>query len=75
MNKIVTISREFGSGGRGLGRRLAEKLNFAYYDHEIIAECQRGCAGRCWCNRAVYRGSHSGGCVQDRCYGAVLCKL
>ena len=38
MNKIVTISREFGSGGRELGRRLAEKLNFAYYDHEIIAE-------------------------------------
>lgn len=38
MNKIVTISREFGSGGRELGRRLAESLSFAYYDHEIIAE-------------------------------------
>lgn len=38
MNKIVTISREFGSGGRELGCRLAESLSFAYYDHEIIAE-------------------------------------
>ncbi|WP_409068373.1 AAA family ATPase [Clostridium sp. FAM 1755] len=38
MYKTVTISREFGSGGRELGRCLAEKSNFAYYDHEIIAE-------------------------------------
>ena len=29
MNKIVTISREFGSGGRELGRRLAEGLDAA----------------------------------------------
>lgn len=38
MNKIITISREFGSGGRELGCRLAEKLQFAYYDKEIIEE-------------------------------------
>lgn len=38
MNKIVTCSREFGSGGRELGRRLAEELRFAYYDQEIISE-------------------------------------
>ena len=36
MNKIITISREFGSGGRELGRCLAEALGFAYYDQEII---------------------------------------
>jgi len=34
--KIITISREFGSGGRELGRRLAEALGFAYYDDEIL---------------------------------------
>lgn len=34
--KIVTISREFGSGGRELGSRLAKTLNFAYFDKEII---------------------------------------
>ena len=38
MNKIITIGREFGSGGREIGKRLAEKIGFAYYDHEIIAE-------------------------------------
>ncbi len=35
--KIITISREFGSGGRELGRRVAEILGFDYYDREIIA--------------------------------------
>ena len=38
MNKIITISREFGSGGRELGRRLSEILGIAYYDQEIITE-------------------------------------
>lgn len=37
MNKIITIGREFGSGGRELGRRLAEELGVEYYDKEIIA--------------------------------------
>ena len=36
MNKIITIGREFGSGGRELGKRLAETLGYAYYDEEII---------------------------------------
>ena len=35
--RIITISREFGSGGRELGKRLAEQLGFDYYDREIIA--------------------------------------
>ena len=35
MNRIVTISREFGSGGRELGKRLADELGCAYYDGEI----------------------------------------
>lgn len=34
--KIVTISRQFGSGGRELGKRLADELGFDYYDREII---------------------------------------
>ena len=38
MNRIITIGREFGSGGRELGRRLSEELGFAYYDQEIISE-------------------------------------
>ena len=35
---IVTISREFGSGGRELGKRLADLLGYDYYDREIITE-------------------------------------
>ena len=38
MNRIITIGREFGSGGREVGRRLSEKLHMAYYDQEIIKE-------------------------------------
>ena len=36
MNRVITIGREFGSGGRELGVRLANALGFAYYDKEII---------------------------------------
>ncbi|MBR2876286.1 MAG: cytidylate kinase-like family protein [Clostridia bacterium] len=36
MSKIITISREFGSGGRELGKRLAEALNIPCYDYQII---------------------------------------
>ena len=38
MKRIITIGREFGSGGRELGYRIAEKLQIAYYDQEIITE-------------------------------------
>lgn len=33
---IITISREFGSGGRELGKRLADYLGVPCYDHEVI---------------------------------------
>ncbi len=36
--KIVTISREFGSGGRSIGRVVAEKLGYQFYDQELILE-------------------------------------
>ena len=38
MSRIITVGRQFGSGGRELGRRLAEKLGYQYYDKEIITE-------------------------------------
>ena len=34
---IVTISREYGSGGHELGRRLAEALGYLYLDKELVA--------------------------------------
>ena len=36
MKKFVTISREYGSGGKDIGKLLAEKLGVKYYDKEII---------------------------------------
>lgn len=33
---IITIARQFGSGGRELGKRLADELGYDYYDREII---------------------------------------
>ena len=36
MKKLITISREYGSGGRIIGKLLAEKLGVPFYDKEII---------------------------------------
>lgn len=36
MRKLVTISREYGSGGRLIGRMVAEKMGIPFYDIEII---------------------------------------
>ncbi len=38
MKNIITISREFGSGGRSIGRLVAQKLGYAFYDSEIVNE-------------------------------------
>ena len=34
--KIITIAREYGSGGRIIAQKVAEKLGIVYYDNEII---------------------------------------
>ena len=36
--KIITISREFGSGGRFIGEEVAKKLGMKYYDRDIIGQ-------------------------------------
>lgn len=36
--RIITISREFGSGGRFVGEEVAKKLGIAYYDKNVINE-------------------------------------
>ncbi len=38
MSNVITISREFGSGGREVGKRLADLLDIPYYDNEIITK-------------------------------------
>ena len=41
-NRIVTISREFGSGGRTIGKKVAEKLGIPCYDSELIQKIAEG---------------------------------
>ena len=36
MKKIITISRQFGSGGRSIAKAVAEKLGYDYYDSELV---------------------------------------
>lgn len=36
MKRIITISREFGSGGRSIGKLVAEKLGYRFYDRELV---------------------------------------
>ncbi|MBR5382178.1 MAG: cytidylate kinase family protein, partial [Oscillospiraceae bacterium] len=38
MNKVITIGREHGSGGREIGKRIAEKLGIECYDGRLVAE-------------------------------------
>lgn len=41
MKKIITISREFGAGGGEIGRKVAQALNYEYYDKELILKAAR----------------------------------
>ena len=34
--RIITVSREFGSGGRSVGKALAKRLGWKYYDKELV---------------------------------------
>lgn len=36
--RIITISREFGSGGRTVGKQVAERLGISYYDKELVKQ-------------------------------------
>ncbi len=36
--QIITVSREFGSGGRSVGHRVAELLNVPYYDKDLVKQ-------------------------------------
>ena len=44
MKRIITIGREFGAGGRELGRRLANELGIAFYDRDIILRTAKASA-------------------------------
>lgn len=41
MNKVITIARQYGSGGREIGRKLAEAYEIPFYDNEIITRAAK----------------------------------
>lgn len=41
MNKIITISRQYGSGGREVGQKLADHYGIPFYDNEIISHAAK----------------------------------
>ena len=41
MNKVITIGRQYGSGGRDIGRLLAQKLEIPFYDNELISRAAK----------------------------------
>lgn len=59
--RIITVSRQFGSGGRSVGKKLAERLGFAYYDKELVKQVSlaTGFAPEYIEERGEYANSHS----------------
>lgn len=41
MNRVITISRQYGSGGRELGEKLAARLGIPFYDKELVGMIAR----------------------------------
>ena len=41
MNTIITIGRQFGSGGREIGQKLAENFGIKYYDKELLSRAAK----------------------------------
>ena len=72
-NHVIALGRQFGSGGREIGKKLSEALGFAYYDRELLkmaaeraevgeevfAEKEEK-AGNPWLFKAFYEGGPRG---------------
>lgn len=61
MSRIITISREFGSGGRFIGKEVADRLGIPFFDKEIIARvaAETGLAPSFIEKRGEYAAEHS----------------
>ena len=79
MSRVITISREFGSGGRTIGKKVAEKLGIPCYDAELItkiaeksgfdkeylADNTEGESGGGWLGNVFIRSEYYGKSNQD----------
>jgi len=80
LNKVITISREFGSGGRTIGKEVAARLGIPCHDQEIIEKIaeesglakdfikERGeyATGGNWFTNALSSQNHYGSSLQDK---------
>ncbi|MDD7403806.1 MAG: cytidylate kinase-like family protein [Butyribacter sp.] len=41
MNKVITIGRQYGSGGREIGEKIAKKYDIPFYDNELITRAAK----------------------------------
>lgn len=78
-NRIIAIGRQFGSGGRTIGKKVAEKLGIPCYDNEVlermamesgftpeyVKEQAEFSAGRNWLSHAMFAGEFTGNSYQD----------
>ena len=85
-NKVITISRQFGSGGRTVGKQVAEKLGIPCYDQELIqkiaeesgyckdfvAEHSEHAAYGNWLSNAFAFRDYYGNSIQDKIWFAQL---
>ena len=76
-NRIITISREFGSGGRTIGKAVAEELGIPCYDNEILQKLaeENGNADYLWKiqYKLITRLAEEGPCViVGRCADYIL---
>ena len=82
-NRIIAIGRQFGSGGRTIGKKVAEKLGIPCYDNEVlermamesgftkeyVKEQSEFSASRNWLSHAFYTGEFKGNTYQDDLWG------
>ena len=78
-NRIIAIGRQFGSGGRTIGKKVAERLGIPCYDNEVLErmamesgfapsylkEQAEYSAGRNWLSHAMSAGTFTGNSYQD----------
>lgn len=69
MKKIITIGRQFGSGGRAIGRMLADQLGYSFYDKEILSAAAKKLGV---CEALLEQNSESASSLSTFIYNALL---
>ena len=77
MDPIITIGREYGSGGREIGKLVADKLGVPFYDKEILtraAEESGLCHELLEPSAACWRAALARACMWARAAWACKCR-